>query len=88
MKIVNRKSIEPTEPYQSPFICSYCGSELIAEADDVKLGSFGNYIESWNSLCVQCPVCDTVRELGHAEATKYSKYVRAVEREKRVRGNE
>lgn len=66
MRIVNAK------PYEFEFECRDCGSKLIAEADDVKVGYFGaNYggDSPERQYYVQCPICGTQRVLHENQTT-------------------
>lgn len=52
-------------PWEHPFTCTGCKSELIAEASDVRYTNF----EDGNYHYAECPSCGTRHEFKHAHST-------------------
>ncbi len=63
MKIVK---VVTAKPFEYPFTCK-CGSELVAEAADVRYGDFGcGYADDHDwKYYVTCPVCSRDHQLRH-----------------------
>lgn len=60
------------QPFEYEFTCNGCGSQLIAEIDDVKVGNFGAGYGGdlpERGYYVTCPVCDTDKKLDRSETT-------------------
>lgn len=56
-------------PFSYEFDCRRCGSQLVAAAEDVKVGYFGAMGDYDREYYVTCPVCSTDHTLGYRVIT-------------------